>query len=155
MTFKAKGIGEFEAAKPVSELKKAEPSVGSILNGARRAEGEKRYDEAKEIFEEGLELYPENPTILNNFAWFLVTVKDTKSRDAERAVVLARKAVELTQGRAGYILDTLAEALYQAGRLEEAVEQAEKAVRFDPREVIRKRAERFRKELEARRRRGE
>ena len=150
MTFKAQGVGEFEAAKLVSELEKAKPSAGSVLRGASRAEGEKRYDEAKEIFEEGLELYPEDPTILNNFAWFLVTVKDTECRDPGRAVRLARKAVELTHDGAGYIIDTLAEALYQAGNLEEAVEQAEKAARLDPRGEIRERAERFRKELDAR-----
>ena len=155
MRYKVEGLGEFEAAKPVSELKKAKPSIGSIVNAASRAEGDKRYDEAKEIFEVGLEFYPENAGILNNFAWFLVTVKDAKRRDPQRAVGLARKAVKLTQGQAGYILDTLAEALYQAGSLEEAVEQAEKAARLDPDEEIRERAERFRKELDARPQRGE
>jgi tetratricopeptide (TPR) repeat protein len=148
--FKAEGVGKFEAAKPVSELERAKPSPLSILRGASRAEGEKRYDEAREIFEEGLGLYPENPTVLNNFAWFLVTVEDRKYRDPERAVRLARKAVDLTHDSAGYILDTLAEALYQAGDLEEAVERAEKAARLDPRGEIRERAERFRNELDAR-----
>jgi tetratricopeptide (TPR) repeat protein len=81
-------------------------------------------------YETALRLKPENPDIHNNLAWLLVTAQDSSLRDPARAVTLARRAVELKE--AGYILDTLAVALWAAGSREEALAAERRALAVDP-----------------------
>ena len=62
----------------------------------------------------------------NNLAWRLAT-GPVATRDAERALALARKAVELTPGAAIY-LNTLGVALYRKGQYAEAIATLEKSL---------------------------
>ena len=66
-------------------------------------------------------------TLLNNYAWFLVT-HDTKLK---YALELAEKALTL-QPEAAFILDTLGECLFRNGKLKEAVEAQRKAIKLAP-----------------------
>jgi Zn-dependent protease with chaperone function len=81
-------------------------------------------------YEKALALNPNMPTILNNLAWLLVTAKDGALRDPPRALRLARKAIALQ--KAPFIWDTLAEALYVNGRLQEAIAAEQKALAMNP-----------------------
>ncbi len=60
-------------------------------------------------------------------AWLLATSPDERLRDGPRAVELARRVNELSGGQVPQILDTLAAALAETGRFEEAEPLAEQA----------------------------
>ena len=68
-------------------------------------------------------LRPEDPVALNAMAWRLTQSRQAL-RDPERAVTLAEQALQLLddddQAQRAMTLDTLAEALYLLGRLDEA-----------------------------------
>ncbi|MFP3984048.1 MAG: M48 family metalloprotease [Desulfurivibrionaceae bacterium] len=86
--------------------------------------------EAISTYEKALELEPENPDALNNLAWLLLTSENEKLLDKERALALAQEAARLK--KAGYILDTLAQAYFANGYPAKAVKKEEEAVRIDP-----------------------
>ena len=123
--------------------------MNAHLYAARDARREKRWADAIRSYEAAIELAPEDARLLDNTAWFLLTVDDEKQKDPKRAVELATRAVELTEEGSGQYLGTLAEALYQAGDLEGAVSRAEAAAKLDPHPERKERAERWRKELES------
>lgn len=75
-----------------------------------------------------VQLDPENPVYLNNFAWFLATVPDDRSRDGSRAVRLAEEACRLTNYQGPMFIGTLAAAQAEAGQFEEAVANARDAI---------------------------
>lgn len=81
-------------------------------------------------YESALRLKPTNPDVHNNLAWLLATAHDVSLRDPARAVALARRAVAFKE--AGYILDTLAVALWTAGSVQEALAMERRAVEIDP-----------------------
>lgn len=59
---------------------------------------------------------------MNQVAWFLATAPHAACRDGERAVELARRAIELdTRDRPADLLDTLAAAHAEVGDFGEAV----------------------------------
>jgi Flp pilus assembly protein TadD len=101
-------------------------------------------------FEEALKHHPDDATLLNSFAWFLVTTEEEPRRDPKRAADLARKAVGLTKGQDGSSLDTLAVALHDSGNLEEAARLAGKAAQLSPgQEEIVERARQYQEDWKA------
>jgi Zn-dependent protease with chaperone function len=94
-------------------------------------------------YNQALELEPDNPEILNNLAWLLLTSQDTGLRDPERALDLARVAVE-TLPRP-HVLDTLATAYWANGFVEEALRLEREALDGDPSQAdfYRRQIERF------------
>lgn len=101
--------------------------------------------------------YKNNPNALNMLAWSIVednTERPLKSPDYALAVEIAQRAVQLTQEKDPFILDTLAYALFKQGRVEEAIRYQEKAVALlkeqsgvpdEIRREIEERLEKFRK----------
>ncbi|HIJ69765.1 MAG TPA: tetratricopeptide repeat protein [Planctomycetes bacterium] len=75
-----------------------------------------------------LELEPELISAINNLAWVKATQKATDIGDPNEAVQLALRACELTKYNRADVLDTLAVAYAAAGRFDEAVATAQKAV---------------------------
>lgn len=82
---------------------------------------------------------PDDPDVLNAHAWMLLTRHEVAARDPARAERLARRAVDLLEGSIARFteegrrdlamkLDTLAEALRQLGRLDEALAFQRRAV---------------------------
>jgi tetratricopeptide (TPR) repeat protein len=70
-----------------------------------------------------------DPMKLNELAWLIVDPEGrVKSRDLDFAFEAATKAVELSKGEDGAILDTLARVHYWKGELDKAIEIQEKAV---------------------------
>jgi len=88
-----------------------------------------RYHEAIETYDRLLLLDGTKALALNNLAWILVTAPDRGLRDPERALILAKKAVELE--RSPIFLDTLAEAHYVNGSVQKAVETIKEAISLE------------------------
>ena len=63
----------------------------------------------------------------NNLAWLLATSSDASIRDGNRAIELAKQAVQLSGGKDANYLRTLAAAYAEAGRFAEAAETARRA----------------------------
>ena len=72
-------------------------------------------------------LQPDNPQLLNNYAWLLATCPDQRLRDAPRAVALARQACELAKYEKTVYLGTLAAAQAGAGNFADAIATAGRA----------------------------
>lgn len=64
----------------------------------------------------------------NNLAWILATTSDDQLRDATQAIQHATKACELVAYTDAGYLDTLAAAMAEAGRFDEAVKRAKEAI---------------------------
>ncbi|MEW6669968.1 MAG: M48 family metalloprotease [Thermodesulfobacteriota bacterium] len=82
--------------------------------------------EAMGVYEHILRLNPGQAVALNNLGWLLLTVPEERLRDRRRALDLAEKAVALERSPA--FLDTLAEAYFANGRVDEAVRAIEEAI---------------------------
>ena len=89
-----------------------------------------RYQEAVVEYKKAIELSPEQPEVLNNLAWLLLTVPDKQIFDPVQALTLAKQAVVLDPN--AHILDTLALAYWQNGSAEQATLAEERALRQDP-----------------------
>jgi Zn-dependent protease with chaperone function len=82
------------------------------------------------VFTEALALQPDNPVLANNLSWLLLTSKEVSLRDPVRALDLAYKAAG--KNDAGFVLDTLATALWANKRVDEALNVEKRAIRKDP-----------------------
>ena len=83
-------------------------------------------DKAIEYWERVQAIVPDNPEILNNLAWALITRPDASAENKARGLELALQAIRIKQ--AAHIWDTLAEALYVNGRYEEALQAIDRAI---------------------------
>jgi Tfp pilus assembly protein PilF len=77
-----------------------------------------------------LRLAPENPEVLNNLAWVLVTCEEERFRDGQRGLLLASKAADLKP--ASHILDTLAHAYWLQGEKKRALATEKRALAAAP-----------------------
>ncbi len=85
--------------------------------------GIKEYEKADTIYEKALTIDPNNPTVLNNYAYFL-SVRNIKIEKAER---MSRKS-NLLEDKNSAFQDTYAWILYQKGNYKEAKIWMEKAM---------------------------
>ena len=88
----------------------------------------KQYDKAVEAFEQSVKLFPENPTALNNYSWFLATTTQDAYRDGKKALELGLKAAQASNYEKAYILSTLAAAYAETGDFENAIKTVQKAL---------------------------
>jgi tetratricopeptide (TPR) repeat protein len=72
-------------------------------------------------------LTPDFPEALNQLAWTLATDSHPEFRNGVEAVPMAEKACELTGGQRPAMLETLAAAYSEAGRMDDALAAARKA----------------------------
>jgi serine/threonine-protein kinase len=73
-------------------------------------------------------LKPDYVSVLNKLAWLFATCENPNYRAASRAVELAESGCRLTAYQEPRLLDTLAAAYAEAGRFDEAVRTAERAL---------------------------
>jgi tetratricopeptide (TPR) repeat protein len=86
-------------------------------------ERSQQWDKAEADFKTALELFPEQPLVLNYLGYSWVD----KGMNLEPALDMIRKAVEL-RPKDGYIVDSLGWAYYRLGRFEDAARELERAV---------------------------
>jgi Zn-dependent protease with chaperone function len=86
----------------------------------------KDYPNVREAYERSIELKPDNPSVLNNLAWFYATCEEPSLRNPARALELAKSAASLETS--SYIFDTLAECYYVNGMFAQAVDAAKRAL---------------------------
>lgn len=87
----------------------------------------KQWDKAEADFKKALDLYPEQPLVLNylGYSWA------DQGINLDEAFKMLRRAVEL-QPEDGYIVDSLGWAHYKLGHYDEAVKLLERAIELKP-----------------------
>lgn len=78
------------------------------------------------VYEKIIQMDPSQAAAYNNLAWYLATAPYPELRDPPRAIILAKRAVEME--RSAEFLDTLAEAYYANGETHEAVRIIKEAI---------------------------
>ncbi len=63
-------------------------------------------------------------------AWFLLTCPNEKLQDANKAMELAKKAVEMSKAEDGVALETLAEAYFRQGEALKAIDTQKEAIKL-------------------------
>jgi tetratricopeptide (TPR) repeat protein len=89
--------------------------------------------EAAEDFKKVEDLGSNDAWSLQDKAWFLLTCPDETVRDTEKANQLAQKAFELSGGRSGVVLETMAEVNFRKGDPLKAAELQKKAIELEQR----------------------
>ena len=100
------------------------------LNLARTLFRMGKTDSSLEQYYKILKFEPNHIEILNELSWLLAITKDVNIQNPTDAIKFARKACELTEYNYPVLLDTLAIAYASAGRFEEAIETAGKAIKL-------------------------
>lgn len=87
----------------------------------------KQWEKAEPNFKRALELYPDQPQVLNylGYSWVDMGI------NLEEGLDMIRKAVDL-RPQDGYIVDSLGWAYYRLGRMDEALVEMERAVNLRP-----------------------
>jgi protein O-mannosyl-transferase len=87
-----------------------------------------RGDQAIAHFKQALQIKPDYAEAQNDLAWELATCPQASLRNGNQAVELAERANQLAGGADVDILDTLAAAYAEAGRFDDAIRSAQKAI---------------------------
>lgn len=88
-------------------------------------------DEARKVGMEIVEGSSDEPDMLNRFAWFILTNEDIKTRNLDVALTAARQAYEITRDEEenkAPVMDTYALALFQNGKVDEAIAMEKNAI---------------------------
>jgi thiol-disulfide isomerase/thioredoxin len=85
-------------------------------------------DKAADLGKQLAALDLKNPQLLNEFAWTILTDDSVKNRDIALATKLAKAGVDATGGKESAVLDTYAHALFDGGKVADAIEYQKKAV---------------------------
>ncbi len=94
-------------------------------------ERSKQWPKAEADFKKALELYPDQPLVLNYLGYSWVD----KGLNLEEAFKMLRRAVELRPND-GYIVDSLGWAHYKLGQYAKATETLEKAISLKPADPV-------------------
>ena len=116
--YKQSLVGRLESQKARPVLESYMQAVGENGDPAKAAELAKKF--------EALNL--KSPVLLNQIAWIILTEDSVKHRDVALALNLAKSAVDASEGKEPGILDTYARALFDSGKVAEAIEQQQKAI---------------------------
>jgi tetratricopeptide (TPR) repeat protein len=90
--------------------------------------GQGQMADAVAIWRQGLATHPDSVQLANNLAWCLATCPDAAVRDGAEAVRLAERVCQRAGNENPAVLDTLAAAYAEAGRMEDAVRTARRAI---------------------------
>jgi len=101
--------------------------VPLLERAGKKTEADKLYRLALSHHESVLKQFPDSPLLHNQAAWLAACCK----RDLDHAVAWAKRAVELAPKSSAYH-DTLAEALFQAGKKDQALVAIKRAIELDP-----------------------
>ena len=87
-----------------------------------------RKEESIKAYEQAIALDDKFAEPLNNLSWIFAADSDPAIRNGKRAVQLAEQACELTGQKEAFLVGTLAAAYAEAGRFDEAVATALRAI---------------------------
>ena len=102
-------------------------TIGRSFISAEFVRAAQQWPKAKADFKKALELYPDQPMVLNSVGYSWVN----QGLNLEEAFKMLRRAVEL-QPNDGYIVDSLGWAHFKLGQYSEAAETLEKAINLKP-----------------------
>ncbi|HVP31867.1 MAG TPA: hypothetical protein VMW35_22195 [Myxococcota bacterium] len=80
------------------------------------------------LWSHSVEAVPDNVVAMNNLAWLLATDPDAARRDGRRAVSLAEELMRRGGGEEPGVLDTLAAAYAEEGRMDDAARTLSRAI---------------------------
>ena len=86
------------------------------------------FDQTIKHWDKALEIKPDMPALLNDFAWTLATHKNPEIRNPEKALTMAKRACEYTDFKEVNFLDTLSVAYAANNKFSRAIETAQKAI---------------------------
>lgn len=130
-----------ELAKMAAELKPLAPKgieIDELLAGRKATAVFSKYvkavgadgdaGKAAELAKQLTELKAKNPALLNEFAWAILTDENIKQRDLGLATKLAKAAYDGCDGKTAGIVDTYAKALFDSGKVADAIDIQKKAL---------------------------
>ena len=120
------GTGNRTVPQQVLQTRPDDAEAHNELALALSEEG--KLNEAIGHWEKAVRIRPDYAEAKNKLAWLLATIAPTEGGDPIRAVSLAEEACQLTGNQVPTYLDTLAAAYAAAGRFNDAIATAEKAV---------------------------
>ena len=118
-----------EAIQHYKKLLEFDPNQYLILNRVGRIyffQG--RTELALIQWNKALKLKPDLPEVLSNLAWVKATYPDSRFRNPEESIQLAKRACEITNYEQANALDTLAAAYAATGNFPEALKTDQKAL---------------------------
>ena len=98
----------------------APKSPTTLFNRAVAWYGMGEYTRAKTDFESAIEISPNLHEAQNAYAWFLCTCESEKFRNGEKALEVAKSALELSGEQDWFVVDTLAAAYAEQGKFSDA-----------------------------------
>lgn len=119
----SEGIGHLQQALRITP-DSFEPRIDLAAAYVRLGRG----SEAIPQLEQAVRIRPDSLPALSRLAWLLATLPQSEGGDAARAVSLAQRACEFTGNPVAADLDLLAVAYAAAGRFDDAVATAQKAI---------------------------
>ncbi|MFW6303419.1 MAG: redoxin domain-containing protein [Candidatus Sumerlaeota bacterium] len=123
--------GKYDLEQAIAERKEREKQM-KIANTYFESLVAGKEAQAKETGEGILEEYEDSPEFLNMVAWAILTHQALKDEQRDKALALkmAQRAVEKTESKDAQLLDTLALALYESGKVEQAVDKEKLAIKL-------------------------
>jgi tetratricopeptide (TPR) repeat protein len=126
------GFGRWDeaAAQYAEVLRRDGDFADARINLSHILSEQKHYARCADVLEEGVQRHPDDSRFAASLAWLLATCPDDAIRDGSRAVTLAEQVVRESSTPDPWALDTLAAALAEAGRFEDAVATTQEAERL-------------------------
>lgn len=137
---KAAAKADHERREVAEKRRQALQASNKYLEAAKASEKPEGIDK---LGQDALAALGNDASLLNAFAWGLLTDEDIKFRDLKLALRAAKAAYDASAGKEAAIVDTYARALYDNGQQKEAIEFQKKAAQLASKD------EAMRAELEA------
>ncbi len=122
---KAAAKADHERRVVAEKRRKALESSAKYLDAVKASE---QPEGAEQLGQDTLAALGSDASLLNGFAWALLTDEDIKFRDLKFALRVAKAAYDACAGKEAAIVDTYARALFDNGQKKEAIEYQKKAV---------------------------
>jgi len=114
----------FELATYKQEMSASKAFREYMMEATTTARAEKLAELGKKL--EGLD--SKNHQMLNQIAWILLTDENVKKRDVALATRIAKAAYDACEGKDASVVDTYARALFDSGKVDDAIREQKKAI---------------------------